>query len=593
MTSAALLERATETALTAGTVTTRPALRAVIYARVSSDPHNRGKSVADQIAECKRECAQRGWRLVEVFEDNDRSASRYATKERKDYARLVEFLRAGRADVLMTWESSRAQRDLEAYLRLREIAEGNGVQWCYKGRLYDLSRTDDRFTTGLDALLDERESGITRDRVLRGKKTSAAAGRPNGRMLYGYAREYDPRTGEFVKSVIREDQAAIVREAVRRLAAGEALGTLCREFNLRGLRTNTGGSWRKDNLRAMAINPGYIGKRVRHGVVIGDAEWPAIHQTPEERQAYYTCVRRLTDPARTTWRPGGLRHLSSGIPVCGVCGGKLYAAHWSKKKTGQSEGRIGYDCRGTDTYPGHCVAVTKDILDRHLSALAIERLSRPDAAELLADDDQQAEHIAALLAEAAEKRATLDETADKVAKGEMTVTMAARIEAQLLPEVEALERRAEEASTAPVLRGLIRSDAADIWPTLPLTQQREVIKALMDVTVLPRLTAKDPEFQVGMESRKELGRRLRAIRRAYGTRGMTHRRLSELTGWSVHKVSNAESARGRITADEVRLWCRLCTAESEADELAALVPADTVKRMRSGARIRITWKHDL
>ncbi|KIZ15044.1 hypothetical protein SNA_29405 [Streptomyces natalensis ATCC 27448] len=95
-----------------------------------------------------------------------------------------------------------------------------------------------------------------------------------------------------------------------------------------------------------------------------------------------------------------------------------------------------------------------------------------------------------------------------------------------------------------MLRGLIRSDVADIWPTLPLTQQREVIKALMDVTMLPRLTAKDPAFQVGMESRKELGRRLRAIRRAYGTRGMTHRRLSELTGWSVHKVSNAESARG-------------------------------------------------
>ncbi|MFK0296391.1 recombinase family protein [Streptomyces sp. NPDC090442] len=591
MTSAALLERATETALTAGIVADRP-LRAVIYARVSSDPYNRGKSVTDQVTECKRECDNRGWPVVKIFRDNDRSASRYATKERTEYAKLIEFLGTGAADVLVTWESSRAQRDLEVYLNLRKIAEGNAVQWCYKGRLYDLSRTDDRFTTGLDALLDERESGITRDRVLRGKKSSAAKGRPNGRMLYGYAREYDPRTGEFVKSVIREDQAAIVREAVRRLAAGEALGTLCREFNLRGLRTNTGGSWRKDNLRAMAINPGYIGKRVRHGVVIGDAEWPAIHQTPEERQAFYTCVRRLTDPARTTWRPGGLRHLSSGIAVCGVCGGKLYAAHWPKKP-GKSDRRIGYQCRGTDTQVGQCVAITKDILDQHLTALVIERLSRPDAAELLADDEQQAEHIAALLAEAAEKRATLDETADQVANGKMTVTMAARIEAQLLPEVEALERQAEEASTAPVLRGLIRSDVADIWPTLPLTQQREVIKALMDVTMLPRLTAKDPAFQVGMESRKELGRRLRAIRRAYGTRGMTHRRLAELAGWSIYKSSNAESAQGRITADEVRLWCRLCAAESEADELAALVPPETTKRLRSGARIRITWKHDL
>ncbi|WP_196218201.1 recombinase family protein [Streptomyces blattellae] len=79
MSRSALLERATETALTAGTVTVtgRTVLRAVIYARVSSDPNNRGKSVADQVAECKRECEHRGWQLVEVFEDNDRSASRY------------------------------------------------------------------------------------------------------------------------------------------------------------------------------------------------------------------------------------------------------------------------------------------------------------------------------------------------------------------------------------------------------------------------------------------------------------------------------------------------------------------------------------
>ncbi|MEV0438975.1 recombinase family protein [Streptomyces spectabilis] len=591
MTRAALLERATETALTAGTVADRP-LRAVIYARVSSDPNGRGKSVADQVAECKRECAHRGWQLVEVFDgDNDRSASRYATKERKDYARLVEFLRAGKADVLMTWESSRAQRDLEAYLRLREIAEGNGVQWCYKGRLYDLSRTDDRFTTGLDALLDERESGITRDRVLRGKKTAAAAGRPNGRKLYGYGREYDQRTGEFVKSVIREDQAAIVREAVRRVAAGDSHGALCREFNRRGLRTNTGGYWRMDTLRAMVTNPGYIGKRVRHGVIIGDAEWPALLETAEDRQAFYACVRLFADPARKHHKPGGVRHLLSGIPVCGACGGKLYAGKWTKRPGRKTEPRAGYQCRGTAFDTGHCVMITKDTLDQYVTALVIERLSRPDAAELLADDTQQAEHLAALLAEAAAKRATLDETADKVAAGEMTVTMAARIEARLLPEVEALERQAEESSSAPVLRGLIRPDVADIWPTLPLTQQREVIKALMDVTLLPRLTSKDAEFQAEKQKRIELGQRLRAIRLRCGTRGMFGRELAELAGWKEHRVKNVECAAGRITADEVRLWCRLCDAESEADDLAALAPTESAKR--SGARIQIAWKHDL
>ncbi|WP_411146983.1 recombinase family protein [Streptomyces sp. x-80] len=587
MTSAALLERATETALTAGPVTGRP-LRAVIYARVSSDPHGRGKSVADQVAECKRECAHRGWQLVEIFDgDNDRSASRYATKERKDYARLVEFLRTGGADVLMTWESSRAQRDLEAYLRLREIAEGNGVQWCYKGRLYDLSRTDDRFTTGLDALLDERESGITRDRVLRGKKTSAAQGRPNGRKLYGYGREYDQRTGEFVRSVIREDQAEIVREAVRRIAGGETLTALCREFNRRGLVTNTGKNWWPYTLRAMVTNPGYLGKRVRHGVVIGDAEWPAILKTDRQRQEFYACVQRLNDPARSVTRPGGVKHMMTGLGTCGVCGGKL-AASYRAQTTGQDDKRpTRYGCRGTSVQSGFCVSIQKPALDRYISDLVIARLSRPDAAELLASDAAQAEEAAALLAEAAEKRATLDETADKVAAGEMTVAMAARIEAKLLPEVEALEERSQQLTTLPVLRGLIRSDIAEVWPGLPVAQQREVIRALLDVTLMPSST-QDPE--TARQMRRELGGRIRELRKEYGLLGMTARRLAELAGWPRHKVENAEVGKQTPTADEVRLLCRLLDAESEADKLVALIPA---RRLPTAERVKITWKHDL
>ncbi|MEV5124293.1 recombinase family protein [Streptomyces decoyicus] len=590
MTTAQLLESATETALTAGTVADRP-LRAVIYARVSQDPRQQLRSVSQQIDECTAECQRRGWTVAKVFTDNDRSASRYATKERPQYDRLIDFLRTGGADVLVTWESSRAQRDLEAYVRLRRVAEDHGVQWSYKGRLYDLTRTDDRFTTGLDALLDERESSVTRDRILRDKQAHAAKGLPNGRLLYGYTREYDTRTGDFVRSVIREDQAAVVREAVRRIAAGEPIAKLCREFNRRGLRTNRGSYWRGYTLRAMVTNPGYLGKRVHRGVIIGDAEWPPIMKTPEDRQAFYACVRRLSAPERKTTRPGGVKHLSSGIATCGACGGKLSAGH-REKRPDQSRGELRYFCRGTEIHHGNCVSIKKATLDQHITALVIERLSRPDAVELLADDEEQAESIAALLAEAAEKRATLEEIADKVAAGDMTVTMAARIEAQLLPEVEALEQQAQEASTAPVLRGLIRSDIAEVWPSLPLAQQREVIKALMDVTLMPTLA--DRPGKADMEARKqmrwELGQRLRELRRGYGLLGMGERQLAQLAGWPPHKVNNAERGKQTPTADEVRLWCRLVGAESEADTLVALIPP---ARLRPADRIRVAWKSDL
>src|SRR3954452_11659341 len=101
-------------------------MRAVIYTRVASDAQNRGRSVAEQEAECRAVCDRNGWEVVAAFSDNDRSASRWATKERAQYRRLIGCIEAGGCDVLVTWEASRAQRDLAAYAQLRDLCERKG-----------------------------------------------------------------------------------------------------------------------------------------------------------------------------------------------------------------------------------------------------------------------------------------------------------------------------------------------------------------------------------------------------------------------------------------------------------------------------------
>jgi site-specific DNA recombinase len=160
-------------------------MRAALYCRVSSDPRGTGRSVSEQETECRAVCEREGWEIATVFTDNDRSASRYATKGRPAYEELSRFVAAGKADVLVTWEASRFQRDLDAYVKLRELCRGLNVLWSYSGRTFDLSRTDDRLTTGLDALLAERESDQTRERVMRAVRANAVAGRPHGKLLYG------------------------------------------------------------------------------------------------------------------------------------------------------------------------------------------------------------------------------------------------------------------------------------------------------------------------------------------------------------------------------------------------------------------------
>ncbi|NED58722.1 recombinase family protein [Micromonospora aurantiaca] len=441
-------------------------MRAVIYTRVSSDPNNIGRSVEEQETDCRAVCQREGWEVVRVFSDNDRSASRYAKKERPQYQALRTYLEAGGAQVLVMWEGSRAQRDLEAYLSLRKLCAERGIGYSYSGRLYDLSRTDDRFTTGLDALLAEREADVTRDRVLRAVRANAAAGKPHGRLLYGYRRLYGDG-GQYVAQVIQDDHAAVIREAAKRVAGGEACRSIAQDFNRRGIPTPRGGEkgWTLSQIGRMLQNPGYIGKRVHNGKIVGQADWPAIL----DEETYATCKAILSDPRRKTQRDTTVRHLLSGAAVCDVCGSRMRV---QKNRT-----HYAYLCAER-----FCVSVKTTVLEQFVVAVLMARLSRPDALDLLSPESdassrQQAEQ------EAKRKRERLEEWYAAAARDEITPAGLATIERTLLAEIEDAERRAEHVDVPPLVRDLVGPDVESKWQRLTIGQQREVVSLLMDLRV--------------------------------------------------------------------------------------------------------------
>jgi len=94
---------------------------ALTYERASQDKKGQGKSISDQRVLNHSEVAQHAWRLGESFWDNDRSATRYATKERPDFERLMERIRTGVDDVLVVWEIARRERDLAVYVQIRDL----------------------------------------------------------------------------------------------------------------------------------------------------------------------------------------------------------------------------------------------------------------------------------------------------------------------------------------------------------------------------------------------------------------------------------------------------------------------------------------
>jgi site-specific DNA recombinase len=441
-------------------------MRAAIYTRVSQDPKAQGRSVSEQEHECRAVCEREGWEVAQVFSDNDRSASRYAKKGRPEYEALKRTLQNGGIDVLVTWEATRAQRDLEAYVLLRETCRTAGVLWSYSGRTYDLARTDDRFATGLDALLAERESDVTRDRILRNVRANAAEGRPHGKIPYGYAREYDPSTGALLRQVIRHDQAEVVREAASRFLAGETPYAIAQDLNARGVPAARGGPWNLTQVRRILTNPLYVAQRVHRGEVVGEATWPPIL----DDVTFLRCKTRFADPKRKTTNEHAIKFLLSGLAQCGVCGARI--------KVGRPRGRDSYICSES-----FCVARSVSKVDDLIERVVVARLSRPDAVGLLAPADAATGEV---LDQIAEKRARLEDFYDQAADGLVSPVALARIEARLLPEVKALEAQVHRLDMPPVLYDLATAPGA-VWGTLALTQRRLVITTLMEVRILKTL----------------------------------------------------------------------------------------------------------
>lgn len=468
----------------------RQPLRAVIYARESkiSDAERKAglvsRSVDEQEVEERAVCERQGWSVVKVFREPDRSASRFARKERPQYDETVKWLRAGKADVLVCWESSRAQRDLAAYVKLRDVCAETGTLYSYKGQTYDLSKGEDRFRTGLDALLDERSSEETSSRVLRALRANAESGKPHSQPLYGYRREYDSQSGEYVRTVIEPEQSRVVQEAARRLLHGEAQRSIARDFQARRIPTARGGKWAGTNLVRMVLNPGYAGLRVHQGQVVGSAGWEPILSV-DDHQRLVALLGPEGRPKRDT--SGAPKHLLSGIARCGKqgCENRLYAM----SSTSLKNQRV-YTAKP-------CLHVSRKAgpLEKHVTShVIIAACVSPNGPELLRLESSR-DDMESARAELEALRKRMDGFYDQAASGKLSDAGLAAMEARLLPQIEELQQASRTDAVPEVVYDTVYPDSDVVWGrwrSLSLADKRTLIRALVDIVVYPTMTGRRP-----------------------------------------------------------------------------------------------------
>lgn len=466
------------------------------YLRVSADKSQRMRSPAEQHDDNARDAASIGAVMGESYtEEGARSASIYGRKRRDAFHDLIgdllsgaftaEAARLGGAGAragLQLWELSRGSRQVGEWVSLIDACAQAAVviRITTHERTYDPGKVSDRRSLLLDAVEAEAESGRRSIQVTRAMAADAAAGRPHGRIPYGYRRLYEvTEQGKRVVAgqVPDPKTAPVVREIFLRIARMESMKSIADDLARRKVPTVTGGAWSQSRVGSIARNPAYGGRRIYNGIV-SEVRWEAWE--PLVRLDHFYAVQALMSSADRRVLPGREVHLLGSIAECGTCGGRISGRRYPR-------GVPEYWCvsRG-------CTWIQLGVLDQYVTGLLVARLSRPDVFALLAggggDDpalQRARDKLAGLQARHAEMIAAM-------AAGAMSVAAFTGAEPPVLRELAAAEKTVQALSMPPLIQRFMGGAASisEAWDDATLAAKRELIRAYFaHIKILKRDTS--------------------------------------------------------------------------------------------------------
>ena len=453
---------------------------AAIYARISEDRAGAGLAVDRQEADCRELSAKLDLVVTDdaVYVDNDVSAT--TGKRREAFERLLADARLGCFEYILAWHNDRLYRlpaDLERVVKVIEET-GVSVRTVQSGEL-DLSTPHGRLAASMFAGINRYEG---EQKVIRQKAQSLQAAM-SGEARSGGVRPF----GYNADGTLNDREAHWVREGTRRVLDGQSLMSIIRDMNEAGVLTSRERPWTYPSLTAVLTRWRNAGVRQHQGKPLFDvaAKWEPL----VSREDLEAVRALLSDPARRTTPGRARRHLLSFILRCGRCGGPMRAGQTS------SRGRTYpiYQCHGMS---GCRLAIAYDIAEKEVLSQVFHRLTFPGPE--LQDFTRQSRQE---LSELRVRRAQLSDVASDIKARELDV----RDKAELLEDVEgqrrALDARIDEstqrASVAHVL-GLFAEmfeqnraslavgvRARQAFAEMALERRREVVKALLQVTVHP------------------------------------------------------------------------------------------------------------
>jgi DNA invertase Pin-like site-specific DNA recombinase len=476
--------------------TAKALVRAGCYCRISSDPDDKREGTQRQREDTAALCEVKEWTVAGYYVDDDRSASN--GKDRPQWKRLLADIAAGKVDAVAAWDQDRNWRMMSELEDLRKFFTGLGreVKLATTGQgEIDLYSPTGVLMAQIKTAVSEHEIAMMRVRQRRAARQKAEQGRPKWRRAFGYlpytgTKEKDDGTRRIDRTVQpwvkRAYKAVVATNPDKR----KTITDIAKEWNAAGLRGLNGQPWSASTLSLFLRKPRNAGLRDHNDVIVVDAAgqpvrgtWPPLVDEDLWRQAQTV----LNAPDRV--HPKTVKkHTLTGVMRCGrvrdgkrctgTLGGQTVRQHGNQEAARAYT--LSYACK-------KCRSVT--VRDEHvrplLMTLLVERLSAPDAVDLLRAKTADPAEVEKLRTEETILRAKLAQLGRdfKNAPPEFTAAALADINAEL----DAIAERQQDQERKRVLDGLPLGtpQVADKIEKLSPDRLRAVFHLLATITIKP------------------------------------------------------------------------------------------------------------
>lgn len=319
-------------------------LRAVIYARCSTEEESQRDALEKQVADAEECVTRNGWLLVDRYVE---SRSGTTTKGRKEYNRLYSDMLLDKFNLIVIKSQDRLMRNTKDwYLFVDRLTTQHKKLYMYiECKFYS---ADDALITGIKAILAEDYSRELSKKINHAHKTRQ---RHNGNIIltsnaYGFKKLPD-------KSVILVEAEAKVKERMYQLCAeGFGTRTIAAILKNEGIVGRNGKPFAANSILRILRNPMNKGTVVMNKKHF-DFDTKKILSIPETEQFVYenkvprtvsdelweTANRQIdsrvsvkSESGEAVYGKNSGKYPLSGKMICGLCGAPYYRRTRRKQK---------------------------------------------------------------------------------------------------------------------------------------------------------------------------------------------------------------------------------------------------------------------